>query len=187
MDNTWVEIVLYVLCAIAVLCALWKIFVHVQGEAKFVFDSAARTTLNVTKGNVQGVEMSCKLPFSNQGKQFGALIDVFTRHYMPREQYDAVEIMTNCYRASDPRFEGYWDAKIFYVGTGDDLVLDFRFIAKNGDIVTALKDMPDLPVDIFYKGCSRSEYYYAREYFVITGAEINAALDAALHKEAETV
>ena len=92
---------LYVVLALLVLYLLHHYFVKLQGEGHFTFDISQRTPLKVVRGNAQGIELSCRLPFRNDGKQFGALIDVFTRHYLPREQYDALEIDTNIYRVSD--------------------------------------------------------------------------------------
>ena len=177
---SWCTISLYVILAVLVLYYLYILFAKIQGEGHFSFDVGRRTPLKVVRGSAQGVELSCRLPFVNDGKQFGALIDVFTRHYLPREQYDALEIDTNIYRVSDPRTEKYWDAKIFYVGEGDDVVIDIRLVAKTGDIVAALADMPDLPLDIFQKTCSRSDYYYERTYLTFSGDELRAALKEAL-------
>ncbi|MFA6075696.1 MAG: hypothetical protein WCV63_06240 [Negativicutes bacterium] len=176
----WCTLALYVLLAILVVYYLYLLFAKLQGEGHFTFDVSKRSPLKVVRGSVHGVELSCQLPFSNDGKQFGALIDVFTRHYLPREQYDALEIDTDIYRVSDPRTEKYWDAKIFYVGEGEDVVINIRLVAKSGDIVTALAEMPDLPLDIFQKTCSRSDYYYERTYLTFSGDEIRAAVKEAL-------
>lgn len=176
----WRLPVLCLLLAVLVLYLLHHFFVKMQGEGHFTFDISRRSPLKVIRGSSQGVELSCRLPFVNDGRQFGALIDVFTRHYLPREQYDALEIDTNIYRASDPRSEKYWDAKIFYVGEGEDVVIEIRLVAKSGDIVTAIAEMPDLPLDIFQKACSRSDYYYERTYLTFTGDEIRAAVQEAL-------
>ncbi|MEI6285799.1 MAG: hypothetical protein WCP79_04770 [Bacillota bacterium] len=178
--TNWRLAALYIVLALLVLYLLHHYFVKRQGEGHFTFDISKRTPLKVVRGSAQGIELSCRLPFINDGKQFGALIDVFTRHYLPREQYDALEIDTNIYRVSDPRTEKYWDAKIFYVGEGEDVVIDIRLVAKTGDIVSALADMPDLPLDIFQKTCSRSDYYYARTYLTFSSDELRAALKEAL-------
>ncbi len=164
------------------ICLCWYLFVKIQGEAKFIFLIKKRTPLEVVRENDNDIEMTCSVPFYNGGKQFGSLIDVFPRHYLPNEQCNKLVIDTNLYRVNDPRNDNYWCASVFYVGEGDDIIINLKFISKQENIVTVLSQVPDLPIDIYYQAVSRKDYYIHKERIVFTTEEINSALTKALLK-----
>lgn len=163
---------------LVVVVAIWLFFAK-QGDAHFLFIVAQRTdfTLKELTGNT--ATFICTIPFINNGTQDGTLMDVYPRHLLPCEQLDAVDVDSRLTLDSANRNDGYWEAYIVPKGTGGSIYLTVKFTAKSGDIMTALKDMVDMPIDIVFQVVARSPWYIDKNRLVMTAGEIDNALAAA--------
>lgn len=151
--------------------AIW-LFVTRQGDAEFEFLVDQRTDFAVVEMTAGTATFSCKVPFVNKGTQDGTIMDAYTRHLLPQEQYDAVEVNSRLELESAPRTDGYFEALIVPKTTGQTVVITVKLTAKNGDIQQAIADMVDMPVDIVYQIVARSNWYIHKARIIMKVAEI---------------
>lgn len=155
--------------------AVWLYIAH-QGDAEFVFLVEERTKFTLLEKTKNTATFFAKVPFINKGTQDGIIIDAYTRHLLPKEQYDGVEISSRLELDSAPRDDGYWEAYIVPKGTGKAVIVTVKITAKNGDINDALKEMPDMGLDIVYQVVARAPWYITKApRIVMKQAEILAA------------
>ncbi|CQR71927.1 hypothetical protein SOV_11490 [Sporomusa ovata DSM 2662] len=154
------------------------LYIAKQGDANFKFIVDQRTNFTLTGITKETATFSTTVPFINNGSQDGTLMDVFPRHFLPCEQFDAVDTDSRLTLDRANRNDGYWEACIIPVTTGGSIILTVKFTAKSGDIKAALKDMVDMPIDIVYQVVARSLWYIAKERLVMTADEIHKALAA---------
>ena len=166
------------LLALAVWLYIWR-----QGDAHFEFLVDRRTPLALQELSPQQATFACRVPFVNNGTQDGTLMDAFTRHQLPCEQYDGVEVASRLHLETAVRDDGYFESIIFFKGTGDAVIATVMFTAKNGDIQMALREMVDMPLDIMYQVVARSDWYIHKTRMVLSAAEIQQALAAGISKE----
>lgn len=156
---------------------IW-LFIANQGDANFKFVVDQRTDFKLTDITQDTATFSSVVPFVNNGTQDGTLMDVFPRHYLPYEQFDAVDTDSRLTLDSVNRSDGYWEAYIVPINTGGSIILNVKFTAKSGDIKAALADMVDMPIDIVYQVVARSPWYIDKARLVMTADEIHKALAA---------
>jgi len=157
--------------------AVW-LYIANQGDASFKFIVDQRTDFTLKALTKDTAVFSTTVPFVNNGTQDGTLMDVFPRHFLPCEQFDAVDTDTRLTLDSANRTDGYWEANIVPKGTGGSIILTVKFTAKSGDIIAALKNMVDMPIDIIYQVVARSPWYLAKTRLIMTADEIHKALAA---------
>lgn len=157
---------------------VWLYFLR-QGDAEFVFLTDSRTEFQLKEITETKAVFVSQIPFVNRGTQDGTLVDVFPRHLLPYEYYDAVHSESRITIASQPRKDDYWEAVILNSGKGDTAILEVTFTAKEGDIRTALSEMVDMPVDIIYQVVARCNYYLDKARLVMKSEEVAAALATA--------
>lgn len=160
-----------------VLLAVW-LFIARQGDAEFAFLVDQRTEFKVDELSQSRAVLSCKVPFLNKGTQDGTLMDVFTRHQVPFEYFDACQVQSRLTIESNPRNDGYWEAMIIFKTTGDTIVVTLTFTAKDGetDIRQVFDQMVDVPVDIFYQVVARSDWYVTKTRLVASAEELKQAV-----------
>lgn len=162
---------------LVVVVAIW-LFLAKQGDAHFRFIVVQRTDFTLKELSENTATFICTIPFINNGTQDGTLMDVYPRHLLPCEQFDAVDVDSRLTLDSANRNDGYWEAYIVPKGTGGAIYLTVKFTAKSGDIMTALKDMVDMPIDIVFQVVARSPWYIDKNRLVMTAGEIDNALAA---------
>lgn len=156
---------------------IW-LYIAKQGDANFKFIVDQRTDFSLTGITKDTATFSATIPFVNNGTQAGTLMDVFPRHFLPCEQFDAVDVDCRLTLDKANRSDGYWEAYIVYKNTGGSIILTVKFTAKSGDIKAALADMVDMPIDIFYQVVARGPWYINKERLIMTAEEIHKALAA---------
>ncbi|SMD00887.1 hypothetical protein [Sporomusa malonica] len=156
---------------------IWLYIVN-QGDAHFQFIVDQRTDFTLAEITKDAATFRTVVPFINNGTQDGTLMDVFPRHFLPYEQFDAVDTDARLTLDSADRNDGYWEAYIVPKNTGGSIILTVKFTAKNGDIAAALKDMVDMPIDIVFQVVARSPWYIDKNRLVMTASEIHKALAA---------
>ncbi|MDF2874076.1 MAG: hypothetical protein K0R22_759 [Sporomusa sp.] len=156
---------------------IW-LYIAKQGDAHFQFIVDQRTDFTLTEITQATATFSATVPFVNKGTQDGTLMDVFPRHFLPYEQFDAVDTRARLTLDSANRSDGYWEAYIVPFNTGGAIILTVEFTAKAGDIRDALKDMVDMPIDIVFQVVARSPWYIDKNRLIMTAGEIQKALAA---------
>ncbi|WP_371380825.1 hypothetical protein [Sporomusa aerivorans] len=165
---------------ILVLGAIVGIWLYIanQGDAHFKFLVEQHTDFTLKSITQDTATFSTTIPFVNDGTQDGTFMDVFPRHFLPVEQFDAVDTDVRLTLDSANRSDGYWEAYIVPKSTGGSIVLSVKFTAKSGDIKAALRDMVDMPIDIIFQVVARSPWYIHKNRLIMKADEIHKALAA---------
>jgi len=167
-----------VVLAIVLILAVW-LYIARQGDAEFEFLVDQRTKFTLTEANEVMAAFTCRVPFINKGTQDGTIMDAYTRHLLPYEQYDGVEVVSRLALETAPRTDAYWEALIVPFGTGQAVDVTLILTAKNKDIARTLPDMVDMSLDIVYQVVARSEWYLAKgSRLYIDAAELRQAYEA---------
>lgn len=154
--------------------AVWLYIVR-QGDAEFEFLVDQRTEFSLVNMTDDTATFSCKVPFVNKGTQDGTIMDAYTRHLLPYEQYDGVEVNSRLELETAPRTDGYFEALIVPKTTGQAIIVTVKLTAQNGNIHEALSQMVDMPIDIVYQVVARSEWYITKNRLVMKSQEIAKA------------
>ena len=169
----------YLLGIIAFVVIVITLYIKSKGDANIEFKVAERTALEVVANNNSEVVFSCKIPYINTGKQCGTIMDCFSRHYLPKEQFDKVKVKTQIELLSSPRDDDYFEAVLAQAGAGDTLNLKVSFSVTSGDIKSVLQEMVDMPIDVFYQIVARKEWFINKKRIEIKAEEIRLALQIA--------
>ena len=117
-----------------------------------------------------------KTPFKVEGRQNGTIMDAFARPYMPQEQYDRVNVRALLMDTARPRTDDYWEALIVERGRTVELRVQLTLEAKEGGILKALEEFPDMPLDVIYQTVGRSDWAYEKGRIWLTEDELREAL-----------
>lgn len=167
-------LMIVLLLAIIVVAAIW-LFIAQQGDAEFEFLVNQRTPWEVEEIHDNSVTFSAKVPFINRGSQDGTIMDAYTRHLLPFEQYDAVEVYSRLTNEELFRTDGYWEAVIVPKHTGGTAIATVRLTAKKGSIEESLADMVDMTVDVVYQIVARSPWYISKNRLLFSADEARLA------------
>ena len=170
-------VVTIIIVLAAVSLVMWLYFIR-QGDAELEFVVDQRTGFKMYSVNSSTAVFSCKVPFVNKGMQDGTIMDCYTRHLLPQEQYDGVELASWLALETRPRNDGYFEALIVPKTTGETLDITLKLMAKDGDIKAAMTDMVDFSLDIVYQVVARKEWYIAKQRMTITADELIQTLNA---------
>ncbi|MEG6584157.1 hypothetical protein [Dendrosporobacter sp. 1207_IL3150] len=157
--------------AVLVVVAI-RLFIANQGDAEFLFQVDQASAFEVSKMSEDTVTVTCKVPFVNKGSQDGTIMDCYTRHLLPCEQYDGVEVYSRLELEAAPRTDGYFEAIIIPKQTGQTIIVTVTLKAKDGDIKQALAQMVDMPIDIVYQIVARSDWYINKTRLMMKANEI---------------
>jgi len=175
-----VELLLFFAVAAAALAVAVWLFIARQGDAEFEFLVDQRTDFKLEELSGNRAVFSCVVPFVNKGTQDGTIMDCFTRHLLPQEQFDAVEAFSRLELESRRRSDGYFEALIVPKTDGNAVIVTVAFAAKQGDIRQALTGMVDMPVEIYFQVVARGKWYVDKQRIVMMADEVAAALKPAL-------
>lgn len=174
------ELFLFLVVAAAALAVAVWLFIARQGDAEFEFLVDQRTDFKLEEMNGNRAVFSCVVPFVNKGTQDGTIMDCFTRHLLPQEQFDAVEVSSRLELETRRRGDGYFEALIVPKTDGNAVIVTVAFTAKQGDIRQALTGMVDMPVEIYLQIVARSNWYIDKQRVVMMADEVAAALKPAV-------
>jgi len=158
--------------------AIW-LYIVKQGDAEFDFQVNQATGFELAERSAASITVKCKVPFVNKGTQDGTMMDCYTRHLLPYEQYDGVEVYSRLELEAAPRPDGYFEAVIVPKNTGQTVVVTVKLTArKGGNIEQALAQMVDMPIDIVYQIVARSDWYISKTRLLMPAADIRKAAGA---------
>jgi hypothetical protein len=167
-------LMIVLLLVIIFIAAVW-LYIAKQGDAEFAFLVDQRTPWVIEALYEGSATFSVKVPFINRGSQDGTIMDAYTRHLLPYEQYDAVEVYSRLTNEELFRSDGYWEAVIVPKHTGGTVIVTVRLTAKAGSIEQALADMVDMSVDIVYQIVARSPWYISKNRLLFNADEARLA------------
>lgn len=176
----WLYNTLNVLVTIAVIIAvfylLFRLFVLKQGNEQVVLLPKRKTNFQVADMNFESITLFCDIPFVNKGRQNGTIMDLFPRHLLPQEQFDAVKVEIWAMDNNRPRHDGYFEAVIIKPKKGGTIRVYVKLIGKSGNIREDLKEFPYMNIDIFYQVVGREDYHINKDRIRLNPADIQAAL-----------
>lgn len=164
-------ILLLLLVAVMVLC----LFIWRQGDEQLVIQTDKRTPLVMTKNTDDVVEMTTTVRYFNFGKQDATIIDAFTRHMLPKEQFDLLRVHSRLEYGQSPRDDGYFEAMLVYKKTGGSLNVTLTFERKAESFEKAFAEIVDFPVEIYCHAVGRNDMYIKKVLFDLPASEIQAA------------
>lgn len=165
--------VLLVAAGVAAL-AVW-LYIVKQGDAEFDFQVDQATPFEIVERSDTAITVRCKVPLINKGTQDGTIMDCYTRHLLPYEQYDGVEVYSRLELEAAPRSDGYFESIIIPKNTGQTVVVTVTLTARKGTIGQALEEMVDMPIDIVHQVVARSDWYISKARLIMQAAELRRA------------
>lgn len=161
---------------IAVLYLLFRLFVLKQGDEHIVLLPKRKTNFQLLDMTFDSITLFCDIPFVNKGRQNGTIMDLFPRHLLPEEQFDAVKVESWTMDMNRPRNDGYFESVIIEPRKGGTIRLYVTLKAKNGNIRDALIGFPYMNIDIVYQVVGREDWHIAKDRVRLTPEELEAAL-----------
>ncbi|MDU2064136.1 MAG: hypothetical protein E6713_04770 [Sporomusaceae bacterium] len=168
-------LMIILLLIILFIAAVW-LYIARQGDAEFVFLVEEHTPWIVEDLDDRSVTFTAKVPFINKGRQGGTIMDAYTRHLLPCEQYDAVTVQSQLTSEAMFRTDGYWESVIFTPNEGGRAIVTVKLTAKEGTIQAAMTDMVNMPVEIVYQIVARSDWYITKNRLLFVAEEAREAL-----------
>lgn len=176
----WLYNILNVVIAIAVIIAafylLFRLFVLKQGNEQVVLLPKRKTNFQVADMNFESITLFCDIPFVNKGRQNGTIMDLFPRHLLPEEQFDAVKVETWAMDIDRPRHDGYFEAVIIKPRKGGTIRVYVKLIGKSGNIREDIKGFPYMNIDVLYQVVGREDWHIDKARIRLTPEELQAAL-----------
>ncbi len=154
------------------------LYILKQGDEQLVIQTEKRTPLVMTKKTDRTVEMTTTVHYFNFGKQDATIIDAFTRHMLPKEQFDRLQVYSRLEHSSTPRDDGYFEAMLVYKNTGGNLVVTLVFERKEDSFADAFAAIVDFPVEIYCHAVGRNDMYIKKVMFELPASEVQAAFRA---------
>lgn len=178
-----VDILNMILLAAIIVISLYRWFVYWQGGIDVRIGETGRSKLEVISQTDKQVTLQCQVEMANHGKQIAILLDCFTRHLLPYEQYDGVKLSSRLMRSDAVREDDYFEAYLLKQNKKIDLFIELTFTARRDEsIQQALSQMVDVPVEIIYEVESRLGLKHEKHRLEFTAEEIAAAAGAVLQK-----
>ncbi len=151
------------------------LYILKQGDEQLVIQTEKRTPLVMTKKTDNIVEMATTVRYFNFGKQDATIIDAFTRHMLPKEQFDRLRVYSRLEHSSSPRDDGYFEAMLVHKNTGGNLVVTLVFERKEDSFADAFAEIVDFPVEIYCHAVGRNDMYIKKVMFDLPASEVQAA------------
>jgi hypothetical protein len=162
----------------------YRVYVYNLGDVDVKFADAAKSPLKAVRQDEKTVVLRSAVEMANQGKQIAVIIDCFTRHLLPYEQFDGVKAASRVMREDAPREDDYFEAYLLKQNTKINLIVEFSLTARKDETIKdALSRMVDLPVEIHYQMETRNGLFHKKLRLEFTAQEIAAAAGATLQED----
>ena len=175
-------VVLYGLVGIAVIVVLatW-LYIEYKGNAEFVVKTAERSDFELIAQTEKSVTLQCKVEIANVGKQCGTIMDCYSRHLMPYEYFDGVQVHSRIQLATAPREDDYFESFIINEQGKAVLLVEVELMArKEESIQDALVNMVDMPIDIVYQMVTRKDWHIEKARIEMKASEVRTAVGVTL-------
>ena len=121
------------------------------------------TPFAVVKQTENRIVIAAEIPFVNEGKQCGTIMDAFVHIRCPYEQYN-ISIWGKAAQKGQPRADDYFEAMLMQKNERIHLVLIFCITPRDGiSLAEALKHLPEtLSFDLIYQETGRNPIHYSK-------------------------
>lgn len=166
----------YWILALLVLLAFGpKAFFAYFGTEKIVPKKEEMTPFSIIERTAEQLVIGATIPFANEGKQCGVIMDAILRVQLPYEQYDGVLVRGKVELEGTPREDDYFEAMIIEKDKRSNFVLKLSIEGRKGNTLEeAIAHMPDFRMDLIYQEAGRIPAHYSKVMMKITAAEIAA-------------
>ncbi|WP_110953494.1 hypothetical protein [Anaerosinus massiliensis] len=166
--------ILYGLVGLVIVISLvcWAYIVN-KGNAEFELKVAERTPFELVNITDDSITLSCQVAMVNKGKQLGTIMDCYSRHLLPYEQFDGVQVLSKVELENAPREDDYFESILIERNTRINLKVIVKLIArKNQDIRETLKNMVDMPIDVVYQMVTRADWHIEKARIEMKASEV---------------
>ena len=108
-------------------------------------------------------------------------MDCYSRHLMPYEYFDGVEVNSRIQRKDALREDDYFESFIIYQRSKAILIVEVELIArKDESIKDTLVNMVDMPIDIVYQMVTRKDWHIEKSRIELKASEVAQAVGITL-------
>ena len=178
-------IIIIAVIIIGMLIAALATYLYIlnQGNCNIQFFGNSRSEFKIDELTQDSIIFSTLIRYENNGGQNGTIVDLFPRHLLPQEQFDAVKVESWLFNTETERHDGYWEAIIVKKGQDGTITLNVKLTAKNGDIINTLENMVDMPIHLVYQVVGRSWFKIYKERIIMYKDEVKQAIKTSIQKE----
>lgn len=149
------------------------------GEAKVELDLDNRSKFKLISFGEQEVVFESTFFIANAGKRPDAMVlDAFSRHQLPEEQYDKAFVRTALERDGYRRGDGYFEAFPFEGMKSERLIYTLAIRAKQ-PVTEIIEEIPNLKLEVYVSYVGKEDYKIKRWYFVVPREELKQAIKEA--------
>lgn len=175
------EILHGIIYVIIVAAIVYWLLVKYQGDAELEIKTAEKSSVTVKSADEKSVVLICQMPMVNKGKQIATIIDCFTRHLLPYEQFDGIKASSRVMRIDAIREDDYFESYLLKQNKRIDLIVEVTLeTRRDEDIRKTLENMVDLPVDILVQLVTRANLRIEKTRVVFDAKEIADAVGVKL-------
>lgn len=154
------------------------------GTEKIVPKTDEMTPFSVLTRTADRLVIRAVIPFANEGKQCGTIMDAILRVQLPYEQYDGALVRGKVELNGVPREDDYFEAALIEKKQRINLALKLSIEGRNGHTLDdAIAHMVDFRMDLIYLETGRTPAHYSKVLMKMTAAEIAALAGVALVRE----
>ena len=165
--------------AMIVFCGIiLAVYIYLKGKEKFIVDVEKRTAAKLISVDTDKIIFNVAVPVKNDGREEAAILDAFTRIYLPEKQYSEGLLRARVNLSGNPRNDEYFEAILMPAGANINLIVSFELIAqKNFDFKQGLMDMPEVDVALFLDCRGRGDLYTLKNIITLNKIELQNMLE----------
>lgn len=161
-----------------------KAFFAYFGTEKIVPKKEEVTPFSVVERTEDRLVIAATIPFANEGKQCGVIMDAILRVQLPYEQYDGAVVRGKVEVAGVVREDDYFEAMLIEKKKRANFVLKLSIEGRKGNsLEEAIAHLPDFRMDLIYQEAGRLPAHYSKIILKIKAAEIAALTGVTLAEE----
>ena len=154
----------------------------IQGEAKIVAHVEVRSNFKLEELSLNRAVFSTEFEIANESeKPDSTIIDAFSRHLLPHEQFDRAIVSTRLERQEYRRQDNYLEAFALYGASKERLILTL-IIESAEPIQKIIDEIFDIKIEVYANYVSKEEFKIARWYFWTSKQELQVALERGVTK-----
>ena len=133
------------------------------------------TDFSVVERTGERLVVAATIPFANEGKQCGTIMDAILRVQLPYEQYDSALVHGKVELEGMPREDDYFEAVLIQKKERINLVLKLSIEPRGGRaLADAIAHLVDFRADLIYQETGRVPTHYSKGMLQVTAAQIAA-------------
>ena len=142
------------------------------------------TKFSLVEHTAEHLVIGATIPFANEGKQCGTIMDAFLRVQLPYEQYDGALVRGKVELEGAPREDDYFEAVLIQKKERINLVLKLSIEPRGGrTLEDAIAHLVDFRADLIYQETGRTPAHYEKEIIMVGADEIAELAGVTLLRE----